>query len=249
MQTVKWLTLFYTLTFPIRGEAVQNLGMTRIPPSEFVAVEPSKVFKIQFNTDHRLFKDYNLFFSYTMRGFWDRTGLVKSKPFIDINHNPELYYLISPDQIISLDHNSNGVDNEPAGPDQRKNRSRSLNRLYWQSYWQMFGSDFYFSSRFYFPYTSKKSTPYHDYVGYWRTGFQWRQRHIEKGVICYSRGPKGYQFFAQISIDLWSLISARQDEKTQLFYEYFSGYGDYLLDFDKKKDVYRVGLRFLTQGS
>ncbi len=103
MQTVKWLTLFYTLTFPIRGEAVQNLGMTRIPPSEFVAVEPSKVFKIQFNTDHRLFKDYNLFFSYTMRGFWDRTGLVKSKPFIDINHNPELYYLISPDQIISLD--------------------------------------------------------------------------------------------------------------------------------------------------
>lgn len=226
--------------------AVQPSELSRIPPSEFVAVDPAKIFKIQFNTDHRLFKEQNIFFSYTMRGFWDRSGLVKSKPFIDINHNPEIYYLISRDQIISLDHNSNGVDNEPAGPYQRKNQSRSLNRLYWQSYWQILNSDFFISSRLDLPYQTKRSTPYHQYVGYLQAGVQWRLRNIERGFITYSRGQKGYQFVAQLSFDLWSFISRKQDEKTQFFYEYFNGHGDYLLDFDVKKEVQRFGLRFFT---
>ena len=218
----------------------------RLPPSQYFAVEKDRKIKIQFQMDHQMFRSLPFYFAYRMHGFWDRSGETKSNPFIDINHYPELFVLLGTHHIVGFEHASNGVDNEPAGPDQRRNRSRSVNRLYWQNYYRIFGSEAWvFNLRLDAPIRSKNSTPLHDYIGILKTGVELRSSTERIALISYSRGIKGYQFLSQASIDLVASLTDRRPSKTQLFAEYFDGYGDYLLDFDQKRQVYRIGLSFI----
>ncbi|SMF39538.1 phospholipase A [Pseudobacteriovorax antillogorgiicola] len=216
------------------------------PPAHFAAVEPDRVVKLQFNLSHQLIRQLPFYFSYTMRGFWDRSGRTKSNPFIDINHHPELQWIFSPRHIFSFEHASNGVDNEPSGPEQRANQSRSVNRFYWQSFWKVPGlSKLWFAPRVDAPIVTKNSTRIHDYIGYASSILEWREDGHVTGYLRYSRGAKGHQFIAQATLDPLGLLDSRHPGNTRLFVEYFNGYGDYLVDFDKKRDVMRVGLRLL----
>lgn len=82
--------------------------------------------KIQFSFKYQIVERWNLFFGYTQLMYWDLEG--NSKPFRDVNYNPELFHHIQMDKglLDSIDaspfeHLSNGRD----GID-----SRSFNRAY-----------------------------------------------------------------------------------------------------------------------
>ena len=67
--------------------------------------------KVQFSLKARVLKDYDLYFAYTQVMFWD--FFKYSKPFHDINYNPELFYRFNSDIVTTdfgYEHESNGRD-------------------------------------------------------------------------------------------------------------------------------------------
>jgi len=183
-----------------------------------------------------------MYFAYTQTTVWDLG--TDSGPFRDTSYRPSLFYQWSasgadymPSQWrVGAEHESNG---------QSGLESRSLNTLFVQPSWNFDlanGKRITFFPRIY-QYADKGENPdIKQYRGY----VDWKMRYgREDGLIfsaLYRQGTGGY---SAAQLDLSHAISDRIFGRTGSFVhlQLLSGYGETLLDFNKKNDTQlRIGL-------
>lgn len=185
-----------------------------------------------------------LHFGYTQTSLWDLDA--QSSPFRDTSYKPSLFYY-EPHWRVSESGRSNlalaaGVEHESNGRD--GNFSRSINTAFFRPTWQVFfRGDRYFtvSPRFHAYLDKKDNTDIDRYRGhvdlnlrYGRSdGWLWsttlRQGTSKHGsVLLETSWPLRQRFFA--------------DAGGFLYFQYFDGYGETLLDYSvKRSPQFRVG--------
>jgi len=191
-----------------------------------------------------------LFIGYSQTGLWDLEG--ESKPFTDTNYKPELAW--SKDQIewlklpgvaqtglqVGVQHESNGGSGD---------QSRSINIAYVRpvlhfGYAKGFGTQFAPKIYAYLP-DVDDNPDIADYRGYcdlrlsagWKDGFQ----AAATGRLG-SGGDNG-----SIQIDLTFPLRSFGDGNFDLFLQlqWFSGYGESLISYDRYTDALRLGIGFV----
>lgn len=187
----------------------------------------------------------NFYFGYTQTALWDLSA--RSKPFIDTSFKPSFFWRQdalwqSPEKnwfiglATGIEHESNGK----GGID-----SRSLNFAYIQpelNYRFDGGSTLSFSPRIktYFKVAADNSD-YRDYAG----NVDWRLRYAQdKGLVLtglYRSGRSGHN--ATTLEAAWPLRRTFLNMNGYLHVQYFQGYGQTLLGYNKKnKSQVRIGL-------
>lgn len=192
--------------------------------------------KFQFNIKQNLWE--GLYFAYTYRALWSITE--QSAPFKDNSHNPEIFYDISSEGLLKIgqigfEHESNGK----GGID-----SRSWNRVYWEPrlvYKRLEGKLFGFDTlavyiKAWIKFNEKQSdNP--DILDYYGNG--------ELTVKLYSdeyqfvvKARKGLKKdYGNIQIELMHRLS----ENFSLYAQFWNGYGESLLDYNRQTTRYGIG--------
>jgi phospholipase A1/A2 len=184
----------------------------------------------------------NLYFAYTQTSIWDLGS--ESSPFKDTSYRPSLYYNwdekgngYNPDSWkFGLEHESNGRDGD---------ESRSLNIAFIQPTWNIEysgGKTFTFMPRFYQYIEKTDNRDLHHYRGY----VDWLARYGRNDAAIltamYRQGTEGY---AQGQLDLSYPISDKLFGRTGTFLhlQLLGGYGETLIDYNKRSDTQlRIGI-------
>jgi len=184
----------------------------------------------------------NMYFAYTQTSIWDLGS--ESSPFRDTSYRPSIYYNWNesgngwnPNSWkFGLEHESNGRDGE---------ESRSMNIAFVQPIWNLDysgGKRFTFMPRFYAYIEKSDNTDMQEYRGY----VDWIMRYGRDDAAIltamYRQGTRGY---AQGQVDLSYPISDKIFGRTGTFlhFQLLGGYGETLIDYDKRSDVQlRMGL-------
>jgi len=184
----------------------------------------------------------NLYFGYTQTSIWDLGG--ESSPFKDTSYRPSIFYNWSasgeswkPDTWkFGLEHESNGRDGD---------NSRSMNIAFVQPLWKIDysgGKRFTFMPKFYAYLEKSDNTDIGEYRGY----VDWLARYgREDAAILTAMYRQGTEGFAQGQLDLSYPISDKLFGRTGTFlhFQLLGGYGETLIDYDKRSDVQlRVGV-------
>ncbi|MDR2219435.1 MAG: phospholipase A [Methylobacillus sp.] len=183
-----------------------------------------------------------LYFAYTQNSFWELGE--DSKPFRDTSYRPSLFWQ---DRITGpawfpqtwkagFEHESNGKDGED---------SRSMNTLFFEPRWQYEfadGSLLSFNPRIR-SYIEKKENPdiqhYRGYVN-WRAQYGWEDSW--KFALNYVQGTEGYAA-AQLDASYPIGTNIFSNIGSFIHFQYFSGYGETLLEYNKRKsDQFRIGI-------
>jgi len=184
----------------------------------------------------------NLYFAYTQTGIWDLGS--KSSPFKDTSYRPSLYYHwdergkgYNPNSWkFGAEHESNGRD----GLD-----SRSLNIAFVQPRWDIntgYGRKLTLMPRFYTYLEKADNDDIHQYRGYVDWIAQYGRNNAAILTAMYRQGTDGY---AQGQIDLSYPISDKIFGRTGTFlhFQLLGGYGETLLDYNKRSDTQlRIGI-------
>ncbi len=184
----------------------------------------------------------NLYFAYTQTSIWDLGS--ESSPFKDTSYRPSIYYNwdesgkgYNPNSWkFGLEHESNGRDGDA---------SRSLNIAFVQPIWNLDysgGKTFTFMPRFYYYLEKSDNRDIHQYRGY----VDWMARYGRDDAAIltamYRQGTDGY---AQGQLDLSYPISDKIFGRTGTFlhFQLLGGYGETLIDYNKKSDTQlRIGI-------
>lgn len=202
--------------------------------------------KLQFSGKYRVARNINIYLAYTQLMFWHIYD--SSMPFEEINYNPEIFYRILEDQtnyLRSLDigvlHTSNGED----GP-----ISRSINRIYTKLNGVRKMDRFNLITLLQFHYIfnrDSQSEHIHDYLGYWDLKMALthlithNKQHLDLEFRIYA-GKKFFNFdkgAREIGL-VYNFES--ENFNPNIYFQYFSGYGENLLFQNKKQESYRLGL-------
>lgn len=183
-----------------------------------------------------------LYFGYTQNSFWDLGG--KSKPFRDTSYRPSLYWqgkLEGPSWLpqswkSGYEHESNGKEGED---------SRSIDMWFLEPKWQKEFADGHvltFNPRIR-AYLDKSENPdIQRYRGYVNWGMQYGRDDGWKFAANYLEGTAGY---ATVQLDASYPLGTEVFSNIGSFvhFQYFSGYGETLLDYDSRKtDQFRIGI-------
>lgn len=204
--------------------------------------------KLQLSFRYRLLKKIPFFFGYTQRMFWDIHK--DSKPFHDINFQPELFYrFIIKDRFLkSIDtgvlHYSNGKAEE---------ESRSLNQVY-ASFNMVDHNNSYvnFVSSIQTFYTFDKeytNQDYVNYVGYYKihAGFMnlldRNGKNIDLGVSLFAGNHLVNFDKGAVEVNL-KFSFLKEYLNPDILLQYYHGYAQNLVDYDKEVDHIRVGFMF-----
>lgn len=196
--------------------------------------------KFQISVRQRLtnsvlpFRTY-LFLSYTQLAFWD--VFKESFPFRDINFNPTIGVgkpLVYRDRYLGdfafqLEHESNGRD----GDDSRSWNKVSLQGLFkLTSHWTLF-------SKYWIPIIDgENNKDMAHYKGYGLNALTYNQRNkFNIGLILNHR--TGNFFGANVTVNASYRIF--KNENQYLFFEFYSGYGEGLLDYKEYHQRFRLG--------
>jgi outer membrane phospholipase A len=184
----------------------------------------------------------NLYFAYTQTTLWDIGE--KSGPFRDTSYRPSLFYRwvgsgrnFFPDEWrVGAEHESNG---------QPGINSRSLNTTFIQPTWNYDmanGRRLSFNPKIHYYLNKEENSDIQSYRGY----VDWQLRYgREDGLVLgglYRLGTGGY---SSSQLDVSYPLSDRIFARTGAFLhlQLLSGYGETLLDFNKKSDTQiRIGL-------
>ncbi len=194
-----------------------------------------------------LFKDRaKLWFGYTNRSFWQIYSEKISKPFRETNHEPELLLTFKNDyelfgfknraNIISLNHQSNGRENE---------LSRSWNRVMFQSIWYKNNLVFSFRPWYRIPEKAKTSPEdtkgddnpdIEDFMG----KFDLQASYKFKKNLMHVLVRNNLKSDNKGAIELgWSFPFR---PKVKGYVRYFNGYGDSLIDYNFKSQSLGLGV-------
>ena len=242
---------YQLLTAPEKAVAIDKDDLSilkRHYPFYFAYGNPSSKLQVSFKT--LLIKDVPLYFGYTQLMFWDL--LADSKPFRDLTYNPEIFYrwTLNKQWIIkSIDfggfaHNSNGK----AGLD-----SRSYNKSYVRANFETETKRWVlrFSTEASYLYDfDDTNTDIMDYIGPLSlnvTFVQLYESWIDKTEFSLKASPAGrfadrwdrggYQ--ASLSFRLGGLKFV-----PAFYFQYYQGYAETLLNYNKQISVFRGGFLF-----
>ncbi|MEI2415542.1 phospholipase A [Orrella sp. JC864] len=186
-----------------------------------------------------------LYLGYTQTALWDLAG--QSKPFIDTTYNPSLFWRSerlwqTQDQRVFLgmtagvEHASNGKDGED---------SRSLNDVFVEpavNYRFAGGSTLSFAPRVkaYFA-RAGENRDYADYAGNVDWKLRWAQ---DNGLVLSALYRQGEHGRRTTQLDAaWPLQRTFLRMNGYLYAQYFNGYGETLLGYDRRNDSqFRLGL-------
>jgi phospholipase A1/A2 len=226
-------------------EKQESFNLTKYRPIYFLWGEPSS--KLQVSFKYQLVKVWPIYFAYTQRMFWDLTK--DSKPLRDINYNPEIFGRIevSKDVLESIDigpyeHLSNGRSGA---------ESRSLNRAFVQFNVINLLKDnvLRFSVRLSHMYgLDETNGDLADYVS--PLDFQATFTQFAPWIL--DRGEFYFRIFAGGHLnENWSKgaqevgVSFRLgqlDITPSIFIQYYNGYVQSLMDYNKSESQFRIGL-------
>ena len=185
----------------------------------------------------------NLYFGYTQAGFWDLTA--DSKPFLDTNYIPSFFYYIPNTDwrvggnavgiAAGYEHESNGKD----GID-----SRSIDTLFVRPYFT-FGDtrDFYwtFSPKLYAYIEKSENSDINKYRGYGDFRFTYGKNDDWQAALTLRKGTKSSAFSSDLQ-GTYPLNKLLPGLSGYLMVQYFTGYGEYLLDYNQRESwSVRVG--------
>jgi len=250
--------LNYVIVFS-RASATNNTPTSPNPQNQVStpSAQDDRDLKFQISIKHDLagFGRYgSLWFGYTQLSFWQLYDTANSRPFRENNYEPELIYSVRPNDWIpnfrlnpgilnfGLVHQSNGQSNP---------RSRSWNRVYIQPgmehtddsgrrltllvrMWQRIKEDS----------ATNDNPDITDYLGY--GDFELRYSldgKWEATVIARSRSLELNLAAPWESIRLLTL-AAPGEHNTNVHLQYFSGYGESMIDYNHKHTRWGVGLSF-----
>jgi len=213
--------------------------------------------KFQYSMKHDL-ADFgrfgSLWFGYTQLSFWQFYDEKNSRPFRENNYEPELIYSVRPNHLftklsinpsivnIGLLHQSNGQSNP---------RSRSWNRFYVQPgveynyggdrrlvilarWWKRIPEDL----------SADDNPDITDYLGNGDLELRYSQNSMwEVSVLARKRS---FQLDLSAPWTSWRLLTLASPGKhnTNIHLQYFSGYGESLIDYNQKHDTWGIGLSF-----
>lgn len=185
-----------------------------------------------------------VYFAYTQISYWQAYYLHESSPFRETNYNPEFFYRFTPHPYgggkmgadAGIEHESNG---------QRVPLSRSWNQVYAAPHYQQGGLLLRLKLRWRVP-EKDKATPtsaegddnpdINDYLGHADLNLYYRWRSSHQAHLLVRGNPdtgRGY-----VSLVLSRPLPREQD--AWLMIQMSHGYGESLLDYDRK--VSRVGV-------
>lgn len=182
------------------------------------------------------FKTY-LFLTYTQKAFWD--VFKESFPFRDLNYNPTIGIgraLVRHNRFLGsisfqFEHESNGKDGED---------SRSWNKI-------SFGTNFTLNDRW--TMQSKVWIPIVDgdnnrnivdYAGWGFLAMDYSSPKRKYNVGCVITKRGGVNLNANIILN--ASVRLFSDDNQFLFFEYYNGYGESLLDYKQYRQRFRLGI-------
>ncbi len=202
--------------------------------------------KLQFSFKYRLARSWNVYFAYTQLMFWNIYD--ESKPFADVNYNPEVFYRLFEgwgDSFMNLDigyiHSSNGREGL---------ESRSLDRVFLRSN---------FGAKIERNYVAIQVMAYQIYnedetnrdiinhLGYYSLGFfvsdiiLMEKKHIDLEAKVFA-GSKLYDFdkggyLLGLTYDFES-----SDFNPSIYLQRFEGFAESLDRYNIKRTEYRLGI-------
>jgi phospholipase A1 len=194
--------------------------------------------KFQFGTKQPLAGDY-LFFAYTYRALWSITA--ESAPFKDSSHNPEIFVDIDNKGTakigqIGVEHESNGKGGED---------SRSWNRIYWEprlvyrrKEGKMLGFDTFTLHIKGWVKLREELSDNPDILDYYGNGELTAKFYSEENQLAL-KGRKGLKKdYGNIQVEFMRRIT----DNLCLYAQLWNGYGESLLDYNKRSTRYGVGL-------
>lgn len=207
--------------------------------------------KIQFSFMYGLTDwDFNLFFAYTQTMFWDLKK--HSKPFSDINFNPEVFYRLQFDDESILqyldfgfyEHKSNGKDGD---------ESRSFDRSYLRIklLFPLYGeANLSFTNKFFYLYRLDENEDLKNYTGFYESRIEFED--LTKGNLSLSKlylnffaGGKNSELLNKGGKELGLAFKfAFKKLNPSLFFQIYNGYFENLLLYDHKRTSYRAGILF-----
>lgn len=230
-------------------ETEGNLSLLRHQPFYFAYGNPTT--KVQLSFKYRIIEGEPIYFGYSQIMFWDLSE--DSKPFKDSTYNPELFYTYDLKRKVFLDnidfgfleHNSNGKGGAA---------SRSFNRSYVRfnfarEYKQFLGK---FSVKFGYIYSlDKTNEDIRTYISPLELGLSlvglfrgWAMdkssfdiRYFPGGDYAQYWNKGGYELSTSFRFGGLSIIPA-------FYMQYFRGYAESLINYDKKVSEFRAGLIF-----
>jgi len=200
--------------------------------------------KSQVNGGDLLFADDSLYFGITLESWWQLYNAPLSSPFRETNYQPEIFYLTPllwgpfngrTALMVGLEHQSNG---------QLQELSRSWNRVYAELIYER--GFFVASLRPWYRLPEKrKSSPDDaqgddnpdilDYMGHGELSLAWKNRTVELRTIM--RGNTATRKGAIDATFTFPLFG-----KFRGMMQYFNGYGDSLIDYDRFQHRFGFGV-------
>jgi phospholipase A1 len=205
--------------------------------------------KMQISGKYRFAKKLDLYFGFTQTMFW--SIYITSQPFKDINYHPEIFYRLvdkESNNLKSLDvgliHSSNGKDGES---------SRSINRIYVKTNYaaKIHRHSFISEFRIYDVVTHEETNKdLKKYLGYWDFSFKFTHViiHQSQRLDLELKIFAGNRFvnFNKGARSIGAIYDFGSDHfNPSLYLQYFSGYVESLLGYNKYSEQLRLGFLFL----
>nr|WP_306457769.1 phospholipase A [Aliarcobacter trophiarum] len=180
-------------------------------------------------------------FAYTQKSFWQTAS--SSAPFRETNYEPEVFVQIPYDSEYlklykaSFLHSSNGKAGE---------NSRSVNRLYLQSYFQF--DNFFISPKVWYKIPENKNDDMKDFYKYYGYGdisllYAYKQQTFElilRDNLRLNSSNKGAVEF-NYTFPLPEFISSKNSYG---IFQVFHGYGQSMIDYDREITNFGIGIAF-----
>lgn len=202
-------------------------------------------FKYQFSLKQQIFKS-DWYFAYSQKALWQIYDGANSRPFREVNHNPELFWRRRPKENhwgnfgfdLGAEHESNGRSGL---------ESRSWDRLF-ARFWRTegrFRGDFKVWYRIPEDRKTDPSDPrgddnpdIEDFLGYGDISmrYQWPNSSLLRWMIRYNPATGHGASEMEVSFLL--------ENRFFLMLQWFSGYGDSLIDYDQRLDRIGIGIAF-----
>lgn len=213
--------------------------------------------KFRINVNYRLIGDNSskngLYFSYTQLSFWNFYD--KSSPFFDNNYSPELVahfdafvlpedFCCLPSASLSLKHESNG---------QSGDIDRSWNRaVFTLEFGHPSRSSIYGYTSVWYPFHYSTPGNISSFTGYGECKLVFQndaQKKIRIGASASTRFGGGNSFFKCIALE--GFVNPFFQSKTRLKWlpsfmvQYYYGYAENMINYNKISNVIRIGLAFV----
>lgn len=224
---------------PDFGMFHDNYFVTGVPINKKITKRTADA-KFQISVRQRLIKSilpFNtiIFITYTQKSFWDIYK--KSSPFADNNYNPGISIgkpLIFDNKlrgmgIISVEHESNGL----AGIN-----SRSWNYIIFSGVF-FFNNNASIQTKTWIGIMSNENKDLLDYRGYGSVAFNFKNKKNTFRATCILNPSKKFQNLNSTIEINWKPI---KKGKQYIFLQWYNGYGESLLDYNKYSAMIRIGL-------